>query len=210
MNPLDVMNDHKIIKKYRLDRDAILEICAQTQQHLVRPTSRSQLLPVSLQVLVALQYYATGSFQSVLADELDLQNTWLLGDSAYLLRKYLLKPLPTANTEAERRYNVAHKHTRCLIERTFGIWKMRFRCLHKSGGYMTYTPVKCAKIITAVAVLHNICVSRNLPFIDDNDDRVDDNDNDNKGDDNDGNDGENNNEDGRQTRNNLIRETFSS
>ncbi|WAR03917.1 HARB1-like protein [Mya arenaria] len=68
MNPLDVMNDHEIIKKYRLDRDAILEICAQTQQHLVRPTSRSQSLPVCLQVLVALRYYATGSFQSVLAD----------------------------------------------------------------------------------------------------------------------------------------------
>ncbi|XP_060584266.1 putative nuclease HARBI1 [Ruditapes philippinarum] len=144
-------------------------------------------------------------------EEMNLQNTWILGDSAYPLKPYLLTPLPTANTEAERRFNVAHKRTRCVIERTFGIWKMKFRCLHKSGGYMTYTPIKCAKIITAVAVLHNMCISRNLPLIDDNvNHEDDDNDSDVNGDDNNENNRENNNnDDGRQVRDNLIREMFS-
>lgn len=76
---------------------------------------------------------------------------------------------------------------------------------------MTYTPVKCAKIITAVAVLRNICVSRNLSLIDNDDDRDDDdNDNDINGEDNNENNrGNYNNEDGRLTRSNLIREMFS-
>ena len=40
-------------------------------------------------------------------------NCWLLGDSAYLPKPYLLTPLQTPTTPAERRYNVAHKNTLC-------------------------------------------------------------------------------------------------
>ena len=34
----------------------------------------------------------------------------------------------------QRRYNSVHCKTRVKIEHMFGIWKSRFRCLHKSGG----------------------------------------------------------------------------
>lgn len=67
-NPLDFMDDDGLIRKYRMDRNSIFEICDVLERDLARPTRRSGALPVSLQVIVALRYYATGSCQSVLAD----------------------------------------------------------------------------------------------------------------------------------------------
>ena len=44
---------------------------------------------------------------------------------------------------------------------------MRFRCLHKTGGCLTYRPAMCCKIILAVGVLHNMCISNNVPLPED-------------------------------------------
>lgn len=41
--------------------------------------------------------------------------------------------------------------------------KSRFRCLHRSGGSLQYTPEKCAKIVISSMYLHNLCVKRGLP-----------------------------------------------
>ena len=38
----------------------------------------------------------------------------------------------------------------------------RFRCLDKSGGTLLYSPEKTYKIVMAVSVLHNFCLSRNI------------------------------------------------
>ena len=53
-----------------------------------------------------------------------IHNGWLLGDSAHGLKPWLLKPVLSPSTAKERKYNTAHKSTRSVIERTYGIWKM--------------------------------------------------------------------------------------
>ncbi|XP_049270038.1 putative nuclease HARBI1 [Rhipicephalus sanguineus] len=88
----------------------------------------------------------------------ELPDGWLLGDSGYALEPWLLTPLRSAAGPAEERSKAAHTRTRQVIERTFGILKGRFTCLHQSGGVLQYSPAMCAKIMVASAVLHNMCV----------------------------------------------------
>ncbi|ROT83096.1 putative nuclease HARBI1, partial [Penaeus vannamei] len=87
-------------------------------------------------------------------------------DSGYPLETCLMTPLAETRTAAEVRYNSSHARTRAVIEQTFGVLKSRFRCLHKSGGALQYTPEKCAKIVACCMLLHNICVKRGIPFQD--------------------------------------------
>lgn len=93
-----------------------------------------------------------------------ITDRWLLGDSAYpLLKPWLLTPINNPTNDAERAYNRANKTTRSTCERGFGIWKLRWRCLHKSGGYLHFVPMRCVKVIVATAILHNICIENRLP-----------------------------------------------
>lgn len=87
---------------------------------------------------------------------------FMLGDSGFPSDKFMLTPTANAPTGSkEARYNAAHKHTRNVVERTFGCLKMRFRCLTKSRT-LHYAPEKAAKITYACMMLHNICMSRNI------------------------------------------------
>ena len=67
-NPLDYMGDHELLNKFRMNRDTIFQICEELKDDLERPTKRNFSLPVSMQVTLALRFYGTGSFQSVIAD----------------------------------------------------------------------------------------------------------------------------------------------
>ena len=67
-NPLDYLDDMDIIRKYILSRPLITNLCRMFQRDLQRSTMRSHAFPVSLQVMVALHFFATGNFQVVNAD----------------------------------------------------------------------------------------------------------------------------------------------
>ena len=54
---------------------------------------------------------------------------WLLGDSGYPCRKYLITPLLRPSNRQEIRFNMAHKRTRSVVERCIGVLKSRFRCV---------------------------------------------------------------------------------
>lgn len=91
---------------------------------------------------------------------------WLLGDSGFPIEPWLLTPfLNCEENTPEERYNRCHKSTRNIIERCFGILKGRFRCLlrHRT---LHYKPDIAGKICYAVAVLHNICIEKNIDLDD--------------------------------------------
>ncbi|CAC5403434.1 HARBI1 [Mytilus coruscus] len=67
-NPLDYLDDAEIVRRYRLSRPMIIDICRMFEFNLQRPTRRSHAFPLSLQVMVAWRFFATRSFQLVNAD----------------------------------------------------------------------------------------------------------------------------------------------
>ncbi|KAL6742093.1 hypothetical protein Aduo_015287 [Ancylostoma duodenale] len=73
----------------------------------------------------------------------------LLGDSAYALESFLLKPLNGPRTPKEERYNKAVCKARSIIERNFDILKRQFHILH---GQCRYDPVKAGNITIACCV----------------------------------------------------------
>ena len=91
---------------------------------------------------------------------------WLLGDSGYGLRRWLMTPINSPKTREERHYNEVHRRTRCLVKRSFGVLKSRWRILDHTGGTLCYSPDKTAKIFIACSILHNICRRRRTPLVD--------------------------------------------
>ncbi|XP_062581522.1 putative nuclease HARBI1 [Saccostrea cucullata] len=89
---------------------------------------------------------------------------WLLGDSGYPLKDFLMTPFNNPSTPTEERYNRAHCQTRNVVERAFGVLKSRFRCLHKSGGCLPFKPTKCAIIIETCCRLHNKAIEERIPL----------------------------------------------
>ena len=89
----------------------------------------------------------------------------LLGDSGYPLLPWLMTPFSTPETTSQKKFNKAHKKTRCLVERSFGLLKMRWRILDHTGGYLCYTPLKVGKMMVVCCLLHNICRRSGIPYL---------------------------------------------
>ncbi|XP_035250744.1 putative nuclease HARBI1 [Anguilla rostrata] len=114
--------------------------------------------PGSLQDNVIFQQSSVSRF----FEDQDNQEGWLLGDNQYPLRKWLMTPLQCPETPADYRYNLAHTATHEIVDRTFRAIQTRFRCLDGSKGYLQYSPEKCARIILACCVLHNVSLQSGL------------------------------------------------
>lgn len=91
----------------------------------------------------------------------EFPGSYLLGDSAYSCKEYLLTPISNPTTQSENNYNAAHIQTRNTVERTFGVWKRRFPCLKL--GLRTFLRTSL-EVIIATAVLHNIATLQNDYF----------------------------------------------
>ncbi|KAJ1109612.1 hypothetical protein NDU88_006972 [Pleurodeles waltl] len=94
--------------------------------------------------------------------QLQRHRVWLIG---YPNLSWLLTPVRNPRTRAEERYNEAHGPTRRITERTFGLLKARFRCLHLTGGSLYYSPKKVCQIIVACCILHNLALQHQVPFL---------------------------------------------
>lgn len=68
-NPLERFEDSEFKKRYRFDKDTVTEtLLPLVIEALEKPTNRGLPIPPVLQLLVALRFYATSSFQVVSGD----------------------------------------------------------------------------------------------------------------------------------------------
>ncbi|XP_036145512.1 putative nuclease HARBI1 [Monomorium pharaonis] len=86
-----------------------------------------------------------------------------LGDSAYPLLPFLLKPILNApEGSPEAKYTQHFVKARCAVERCIRVLKGRWRCLRKERA-LHYQPEIAACIIIACCVLHNIAIKWKIP-----------------------------------------------
>ncbi|KAJ7338348.1 hypothetical protein JRQ81_011339 [Phrynocephalus forsythii] len=78
----------------------------------------------------------------------------ILGDGAYPLCKWLMKPFAVPRNDRERHYNKIFNCSRCVVERAFGRLKARFRRLSVR---IEVHIENINSIIAAAVILHNIC-----------------------------------------------------
>ncbi|KAI1237921.1 hypothetical protein IHE44_0014015 [Lamprotornis superbus] len=187
---LEDVTDEYLVSTYGFPRQFICYLVDLLGATLSRPTQRSRAISPETQILAALGFYTSGSFQTRMGDAIGISQAsmsrcvanvtealaaltsqfetelhkdgWLLGDSSFLLRTWLMTPLHIPETPAEYRYNMAHSATHNVIERTFRTIRSRFRCLDGSKGTLQYSPEKSSHIILACCVLHNISLQHGL------------------------------------------------
>ena len=79
---------------------------------------------------------------------------FIVGDDAFPLRTWLMKPLPLRNmTKEQRIYNYRLSRARRIVENAFGILAARFRCLLTTMPQRTKT---VESIVIACCCLHNL------------------------------------------------------
>ena len=77
---------------------------------------------------------------------------YLIADSGYALAPFCLTPYLNPVGDVQKNYNVVHKHTRSLVERTIGQAKKRFHCM---GLILRVKLDRIPSVIVACFILHN-------------------------------------------------------
>lgn len=81
---------------------------------------------------------------------------YLLGDSGYPLKPYLMTPISDPQKPEQFSYNISHVQTRNCIERAFGVLKKRFAILSQP---IRLDLKNALNAITACFVLHNFIIT---------------------------------------------------
>ncbi|WAR15835.1 HARB1-like protein, partial [Mya arenaria] len=180
MDRAPILNDLTEI----FDMNGILYLEQLIGNEITPKVNRNNAISARQKILITLRYLATGPLQlngsdlhkvsqptvsRVLTRVIDVLSTpeigghangyYLLGDSGYPAKRWLLTPYLAPQNATEEGYNRSHKITRALVERSIGQLKKR--------------------VIVACCVLHNICKERAIPIngdddSDDEDDNADD------------------------------------
>ncbi|CAC5362442.1 HARBI1 [Mytilus coruscus] len=100
----------------------------------------------------------------VMFEDGDISDGRLLGENGYTLQPWLHTPVLNQKARQKHRYNSSNMRTRCDVERSFGSFKSRFRCIDTTTGTLLYSPVRSCDIAIAVVVLYNICIDNRIPF----------------------------------------------
>jgi len=77
---------------------------------------------------------------------------YLIADSGYGIAPFCITPYDTPTTTSEKNFNVVHKHTRSLVERSIGQAKRRFHCL---GSTVRLATDRVPNVVAACFRLHN-------------------------------------------------------
>ncbi|KAF9413692.1 hypothetical protein HW555_008138 [Spodoptera exigua] len=171
------MPENEFKANYRVSKDLYEEIYQNIKAFIPTPKRRSDIQP-KYKILVALSFYATGSYQRIVGGTYGtlmsqqsvsrairdvtaaLNHQVVLSDSGYAQRGYMMTPIVDAPVGSpEEYYTKLHCSARNTVERTIGVLKNRWRCLlgHR---VLHYHPDVAAKIINACCVFHNICINR--------------------------------------------------
>ena len=67
-NPLDIYNDEELIERFRFCRRDLFELIEELSPDLQFVSDRNAALPPSLQLLIALRFFANGAFQNTVSD----------------------------------------------------------------------------------------------------------------------------------------------
>ena len=67
-NPLDIYTDEELFSRFRFPRNELLALIDEFAQELEFPTRRLGSLSAGMQIMIALRFFATGSFQEVIGD----------------------------------------------------------------------------------------------------------------------------------------------
>lgn len=90
-------------------------------------------------------------------DNNEFNDCFIVADSGYQNKNFVMTPLLSVRTPEENLYNESLIRTRNCVERSYGVWKRRFPIL-SVGLRLRLDTVQ--SIVVSTAVLHNLCCTR--------------------------------------------------